>query len=116
MLVTSNVDGHGWNLVVLVVDGQEDVFEVGVSTYCAQVLESCDLSRRALLLIVMGRTGGWRLSRGRGWGVLPGGAVWGQCLDLDHLLAGVELVLAEFDKVVDVRWVAVEVVIKTGDL
>ena len=42
--------------------------------------------------------------------------MWGQCLGLDHLLAGVELVLAEFDKVVDVRWVAVEVVIKTGDL
>ena len=30
MLVTSNVDGHGWNMVVVVVDGQEEVFEVGV--------------------------------------------------------------------------------------
>ena len=57
-MVTSNVDGHGWNMVVVVVDGQEEVFEVGVSSYCAEFLESCDLSRRALLLIVMGRTGG----------------------------------------------------------
>ena len=37
MLVTNDVDGHGESMVVVVVDGLEEMFEVGVSSYCAEL-------------------------------------------------------------------------------
>ena len=86
-----------------------------------RALESYDLSRRALLLIDMIETCDGALlggvdSQGAWWGHASWGRSVGLVSWLRSPLGRGELVLIVFYIGVNVRWVAVEVVIETGVL